>query len=85
MPARAQPPIASSPKKMLISSRAPSTIAASTTWPLPEVRTFDQRGEDADHDELAAAAEVASEVDRRNRRAALGADVPRARRRSRGS
>ena len=32
-----QPPIASMPKKMLISCALPSTIAASTVWPLPDV------------------------------------------------
>ena len=33
-----QPPIASRPKKMLISCALPSTIAASTTWPRPTSR-----------------------------------------------
>ena len=46
-----QPPIASMPKKMLISCALPSTIAASTTWPSPGRRPFDERGEDAHHDE----------------------------------
>ena len=31
-----QTPLATMPKKMLIRLDAPSTIAASTTWPLPE-------------------------------------------------
>ena len=59
------------PKKMLISCALPSTIAASTTWPSSDVAALDERGEDAHHDERAAAAEVGEQVDRRNGRAAL--------------
>ena len=61
---------------MLISSRAPSTIAASIDLALPDALAFDQRGEDAERRAAAAAAEVADEVDRRDRRTAGGADVP---------
>ena len=64
------------PKKMLISCALPSTIAASTVWPVPGRRPLDERGEDAHHDELAAAAEVGEQVDRRHRRVAFRSDVP---------
>ena len=42
----------------------PSTIAASTTWPLPRDLRLEQRGEDADHEVRRAAAEVADQVGR---------------------
>ena len=76
MPRGPQPPIASMPKKMLMSCALPSTIAASTTWPSPDRAALDERGEDAHHDERAAAAEVGEQVDRRDRRVTLGAEVP---------
>ena len=39
-------------------------------------RPLDERGEDAHHDQLAAAAEVGEQVDRRHRCVILGSDVP---------
>ena len=69
-------PIASRPTKMLISCALPSTIAASTTWPSPDVARSTSAARMPMHHERAAAAEVGEQVDRRDRRAAFGADVP---------
>ena len=59
---------------IVISAAAPSTIAASTTWPLPERAALDQRARDAEREQHAAAAEVADQVQRRRRRLAAPAD-----------
>ena len=44
-----------------------STIAASTTWPAPDIRGRVQRGQEAD-DQVGGAGEVAEQVERRHRR-----------------
>ncbi len=56
------------------STLEPSTIAASTTWPLPERLPLPQRREHADEQEHRPAAEVADEVQRRHRPLAGPAD-----------
>ena len=57
-----------------MSRLAPSTIAASTTWPRPERCASQQRREHADEQQHRAAAEVADEVQRRHRPLAGPAD-----------
>ena len=61
----ATPPRPAAPAAGAVSSAAPSTIAASTTWPRPLACRSLQRGEDADEAEHRAAAEVAEQVQRR--------------------
>ena len=64
---------------MAISAAAPSTMAASTTWPFPERLALHQGAYDAERQHHAAAAEVADEVQRRHRPFALAPDrVPSA-------
>ena len=53
----------------------PSTIAASTTWPLAGDPRLEQRGEDADHEVRRAAAEVADQVGREVRAALVLAEA----------
>ena len=57
-----------------ISRLVPSTMAASTTWPRPDARASQQRGEDTDQQQHGAAAEVADEVQRQHRPVAGPAD-----------
>ena len=52
---------------MVMSEAAPSTIAASTTCPLPERADLHERGGDAEGEQHPAAAEVADQVQRRDR------------------
>ena len=58
----------------VISTEAPSTIEASTTWPSPGLASLDDRGEDPEREHHAAAAEVADEVEREQRPLALPRD-----------
>ena len=67
-------PAAIKPANIVASSEAPSTIAASTTWPRPLVRASMTRTGDAECEQHAAAAEVADQVERRHRRLAGAAD-----------
>ena len=60
-------------KNIDISDAAPSHIAASTTWPLPDFEASSMRGQHADHEIERAAAEIADQVERRHR-LLLGAD-----------
>ena len=57
-----------------LSTLDPSTIAASTTCPLPDVCTLPQGGEDSDEQEHRPATEVAGQVERRHRRLVLASD-----------
>ena len=72
---RTRTPSRSSPTKTLICIAAPSTIAASITWPCPERSRSSSAARIAEREEEPTAAEVADEVDRRHRWAAGGADV----------
>ena len=60
-----QMPIAVNAWNIVISTAAPSTIAASTTWPLPVRLGLEEPHDDAEGEEHPAAAEVADEVERR--------------------
>ncbi len=57
-----------------ISTLEPSIIAASTTWPLPEVCRSHSADKDAQQQEHRPAAEVAGQVQRRHRAFTLAAD-----------
>ena len=60
---------------IVISAAVPSTIAASITWPGAAALGFEQRADDAERQQHAAAAEVADHVDRRRRSLAGPAEV----------
>ena len=60
---------------MRLRCAAPSTIAASTTWPCPLVLRLEERGEDADDEVRRPAAEVADEVAREVRPAGVLAEA----------
>ena len=65
-PARpSQTPMAMSPWMKVMSTAAPSTMAASTTWPSPERLASTSAADDAEGQQHAAAAEVADQVERR--------------------
>ena len=57
-----------------MSTAAPSTIAASTTWPAAGRARLEDRADDAEGQEHPAAAEVADEVEREQRPLALAPD-----------
>ena len=64
-----QRPCSASVQYMASSELTPSTIAASTTWPYTGALALEERREHPDDQEQRAAAEVADEVQRRERRA----------------
>ena len=71
---RSSSPTARMPWNIVISSAAPSTIAASTTWPLPERSRSSSAQTMPKASSMPAAAEVADQVQRRHRRLAAAAD-----------
>ena len=76
MPRGPQPPMRVEAEEDAHELRAAVDHRRVDDLPLARRRALDERGEDAHHHERAAAAEVGEQVDRRHRRAALGADVP---------
>ena len=69
-----QMPMARKAWNIVVSTAAPSTMAASTTWPLPVRWALDQPARHAEGEQHAAAAEVADQVERRHRRPAAPTD-----------
>ena len=70
-------PLAGSPYIMAASRAAPSTMAASITWPWPDRLGLEQPADHSEGQQHAAAAEVADQVERRDRRLAGPADQRR--------